>query len=726
MSKILKLILALLLTLLILISYLSLVGIETKKFNTQIVSKIKNINENLDIELKKIKINLDPFNLRANLKTINPKLEFKNKIIEIENIKSQISLKSLIQNKFAIENLEISTKSLELKNLVRFTNSINRKPELFILEKIIKKGYLIADIKLEFDDKGKIKENYEINGFIRDTKLSFFKKYNIEKLNFIFGYKKDVVKLGDIIFSLNDLNLLSEEIIVKKIKDDFLINGSFSHDKIELDKKKLEIFVKPFLTKLNVNKIKFSSKNIFSFKLNKKLRFKDLEVNSNIVLDELFLSNDLDLKKFFPKFTDGLSLNNNNLSIIYKKGDFLIKGKGNILSQNKNDYLTYQIEKKNDDLNFKTSLKITDNLLRLDFLNYQNKEKNETLVEIEGVKYKNNNLLIKSFNLSEKKNKMIIKNTLLNDKFQILNLDSIDLNYIDKDNQKNLIRLFKKKNEIFLQGKFFNVENLIDTLLKENQNSNFLKIDNKINVNIDNLRLDNENNLNNFSGSLLFNQKIISANLLGMFSKDKQLKLTIYTKGNNRITTLYMDRAEPIVKKYKFIKGFSEGILDFYSAKTFDESYSKIKIYDFKLKELPILTKILTLASLQGIADILSGEGIGFDEFEMNFKNKGSLMTIDEIYAIGPAISILMNGYVEKNKLVSLRGTLVPATTINKFIGSIPVLGKILVGSKTGEGVFGVSFKIKGSPKNLETSVNPIKTLTPRFITRTLEKIKKN
>jgi hypothetical protein len=110
----------------------------------------------------------------------------------------------------------------------------------------------------------------------------------------------------------------------------------------------------------------------------------------------------------------------------------------------------------------------------------------------------------------------------------------------------------------------------------------------------------------------------------------------------------------------------------------------------------------------------------------MNFRNKKNLMTIDEIYAIGPAISILMDGYVEKNKLISLRGTLVPATTINKFIGSLPVLGKILVGSKTGEGVFGVSFKIKGPPKDLETTVNPIKTLTPRFITRTLEKIKKN
>ena len=109
----------------------------------------------------------------------------------------------------------------------------------------------------------------------------------------------------------------------------------------------------------------------------------------------------------------------------------------------------------------------------------------------------------------------------------------------------------------------------------------------------------------------------------------------------------------------------------------------------------------------------------------MNFTDENTLMTIDELYAIGPAKSILMNGYIEKDKLISLRGTLVPATTLNKTIGSIPFLGKILVGSKAGEGVFGVSFKIKGSPNNLETKVNPIKTLTPRFITRTLEKIKK-
>ena len=215
--------------------------------------------------------------------------------------------------------------------------------------------------------------------------------------------------------------------------------------------------------------------------------------------------------------------------------------------------------------------------------------------------------------------------------------------------------------------------------------------------------------------------------LSSQFATKEDLKLSIKTNSNNeKITDLFAGNAKPLVKKYDFIKGFEGGYLKFESIEKNKVSNSNLKIFDFKLKEVPALTKLLTLASLQGIADLLTGEGIRFNEFEMNFTNQGDLMTIEEIYAIGPAISVLMDGYVEKNKLISLRGTLVPATTINKVIGSIPLLGKILVGSKTGEGVFGVSFKVKGPPKNLETTVNPIKTLTPRFITRTLEKIKKN
>ena len=100
---------------------------------------------------------------------------------------------------------------------------------------------------------------------------------------------------------------------------------------------------------------------------------------------------------------------------------------------------------------------------------------------------------------------------------------------------------------------------------------------------------------------------------------------------------------------------------------------------------MPALTKLLSLASLQGIADIATGQGIRFNEFEMYFVNSEKIITINEIYALGPAISILMEGYVEKDKLVSLKGTLVPATTINRTIAKIPLVGDLLVGEKSGE-----------------------------------------
>ena len=89
---------------------------------------------------------------------------------------------------------------------------------------------------------------------------------------------------------------------------------------------------------------------------------------------------------------------------------------------------------------------------------------------------------------------------------------------------------------------------------------------------------------------------------------------------------------------------------------------------------------------------------------------------------MGPAVSILLNGYIDKGKIVSLRGTLVPATKLNSIIASIPVVGDILVGKKTGEGVVGVSFKMKGPKGNIKTTINPIRTLTPRFIQKIIDK----
>ena len=720
-----KILISVFVILIILVTYLSTIGIETNKFNNQIESKISKIDKKIEVELKKIRLVLDPFKLKVDIKTIGAKVKNRKGIIEIESLKTQISLKSFIRDKFSIQNLEISTKSLEVNNLISFIRYFQNTPELFILEKAVKKGFLIADIKFEFDTNGKIKDNYQIDGFVRDAKLSILEKYNPQKIDFLFRYTKDNLLLNDISLSINDQNFLSENIKLKKNKDDIFVNGKINHKKISFDEKNLNLFIKPFFPKINFKKLRFSSNNNFSFKLNKKLRFYDFVIESNLSLDELSILNELKLKNFFPNLKKNVDFLNHELSIKYLDDKMHINGKGNILIQDKKDIIEYSLSRINDILSFKTSLKIDNNPFKIKTLNY---EKMEGLLKLEGSKNKKNEIYVKEFSVNEKKNQIKIENLTLNKKFEIIGLGKFYLNYTDKENQKNQIKFYKSKEDKYiLKGSSFNANSMIDDLISDDKKSNLFNINSKINIDIDKIYLDKEYELSNFIGDIFFKKKkILKANLVGNFKNNKRLEFTIDTKNNNKTTTLFMDYAEPMVKRYKFIKGFDKGILDFYSSKTNNVSTSTLKIYDFKLKELPVLTKILTLASLQGISDILSGEGIRFDDFEMNFKNEGTTMTIGEIYAIGPAISILMDGYIEKNKTISLRGTLVPATTINKFIGSIPVVGKLLVGTKTGEGVFGVSFKIKGPPKNLETTVNPIKTLTPRFITRTLENIKKN
>ena len=128
MKLVFKLFILILLILIILVSYLSIIGVETDRFNNQIEKKVQNINEKTEIELKKIRLILNPLKLKLNVKTVGSKLKNQNGEIEIESLKTQISLRSLIENKFSIENLEISTKSLEITNLIAFIRSFKNTP----------------------------------------------------------------------------------------------------------------------------------------------------------------------------------------------------------------------------------------------------------------------------------------------------------------------------------------------------------------------------------------------------------------------------------------------------------------------------------------------------------------------------------------------------------------------------------------------------------------------
>ena len=60
------------------LGYFSYFGITTSKFNTIIKDKIKNYNENLDIQLSKVKLHLNLKNISIKIKTKNPKIILSN------------------------------------------------------------------------------------------------------------------------------------------------------------------------------------------------------------------------------------------------------------------------------------------------------------------------------------------------------------------------------------------------------------------------------------------------------------------------------------------------------------------------------------------------------------------------------------------------------------------------------------------------------------------------
>ena len=722
-----RLFISLTLIIALIVIYLSIIGIKTDKFNNQITLKVREINSNLDLKLNQVNIKLNPLSFTVDLKTLGTDLSYQDNIIQLENLKSQISLKSIFKNEFAISELAISTKSIALKDLIILVKEVKNYQQLFIANEIIDNGYIVADLKFEFNEVGNIKDNFIIKGLVNNAELTLSNK-KVTKLNFIFQANNKELNLEDLTFLLNNKSLNIPKLNVKKNDDNFLVTGSVKNKDLNFEKNDIKKILDSELINKNLNNLSFNSESNFKFNIDNNLKIKNLDIQASVNVNKLDIDNFIGDNSILPNIKKNLVFENQQIKINYNKSKIEITGSGNIFIQNNLDVIIYQITNIQDNYLFNLDFEIEDNPLILNFINFEKDVESSLSLKLKGA-LKKDKLKFDHIILTEDKNIISIENLQLSKDFKIDELETINLNFEDKSKLKNELKLKKDKNVYVISGASFNADHLITELLKSNEDNKkkFFSKNFELKINVEKVYLDANNKIDNLKGKIILsNNEVVNLNLESNFSNNKKITFTIRDNNGEKITTLFSDEAKPLVDRYKFITGFTEGKLDFYSSKKNNESKSNLKIYDFKLKELPALTKILSLASLQGIADLLSGEGIRFTEFEMNFDNKADLMTINEIYAIGPAISILMEGYVEKDSLVSLRGTLVPATTINKTIGSIPLIGNILVGQKVGEGVFGVSFKIKGPPKDLETTVNPIKTLTPRFITRTLEKIKKN
>tara|TARA_B100000929_G_scaffold175289_1_gene138765 strand:+ start:8382 stop:10205 length:1824 start_codon:yes stop_codon:yes gene_type:complete len=527
-------------------------------------------------------------------------------------------------------------------------------------------------------------------------------------------YQSAKIPLDMLRANIDLISILKKEIGVKKIiiETKYLDFSLIKPTMIQLN---VGQFDKSSFEKIKKSKIKINSE--FSFDKNYKLD--DNFVLTGIVKDTDFVH---DKNHKISELNFKFSYNNKQLKIKD------LSSKYNEIKINNGKIEFYKIK---NAISFKADTKISlqNNKIRLPIINKSIKAGESFSLKTDFSFKKNKTILIKKLTLKNEDNLFEIDHLVLNKNYNLSDFGNIKVR--TKENKKiNNDFSIKNKESILIDGEIFDATILLKELSEPDKKNNFLnKISKNIEADFTKVLTDTEFPFNKFRmvGSIK-KGKLEKISAKSEFEKDRFLDISIKKekKTNMSVVEIHSDIARPLVNSYEFFEGLEGGNLIYISKSNDKGSSGVLEIKKFKLNKAPGLAKLLSLADLKGLTDALRGEGITFDSLAIKYENTSTWMDIKEIFLIGPSISVLIEGYFDKEKdILSLRGTLVPAKTLNSIVSKIPVVGDILIGKKVGEGVFGVSFKIKGPTDNLKTTVNPVKTITPRFITRALEAMKK-
>ena len=528
-------------------------------------------------------------------------------------------------------------------------------------------------------------------------------------------YQSAKIPLDTLRANIDLVSTLKKEVGIKKI----IVETKYLNlDSIKLvaNKLKLDQFNQSSLNKIKKLKVKINSE--FTFDENYKLAddfvlngiVKDTKFihNNNHKISELnfrfsYLNKQLKIKNLSSKY-NAISIKNGKIEFYKSKGAISFKAESKIILQS--------------------------NKVGLSIINKSTKVGESFSLQTDLSFRENKNILIKNLTLQNEDNFFEIDDMVLNKNYKLVDFKKIRVKTKENKTVNNDFIIKNNKESIIIDGKIFDATILLKELDEPEKNNNFLKkISKNIEANFTKVLTDTEFPFNKFRMvGLLKKGRLEKISAKSEFEEDKFLDIAIKKEKNTNMSLveIYSDIARPLVNSYDFFEGLEGGNLTYSSKSNNKKSSGVLEIKNFKLNKAPGLAKLLSLADLKGLTDALRGDGISFDSLVIKYESSSTWMDIKEIFIIGPSISVLVEGYFDKKKdILSLRGTLVPAKTLNNIVSKIPVVGDILIGKKVGEGIFGVSFKIKGSTENLKTTVNPVKTLTPRFITRALEEMKK-
>ena len=703
---------------------LSTIGIKTDRFNAFISKKINQTNNFLDLKLNYVKFKLDIKKLSLFLETSEPEIKYRKAKVPVENIKVYIDFISLIKSEPKIKKIFLDLDKINIDELKKISITFKPSNVTSFIHNKVKQGKLESEIEIYLNDKNKI-DNFITRGFVSDLKANIFKNLNLEKTNFsFFADKTDILfknisgETGPIKILDGDLkmNLSSEIVLESNFKSNFEINTTQSADIFE-----------PLVDleyRQNLKRLKADLNNSLRIVFDKTYKIKEHNIKSNGKLHEVTLNFQKPLAYYIS--TDpikNLSLKNSDLKINASNGNTNLKISGNY-SLNSSKYLKFNLD--NDNNKNRSIFRINidyDKLFNFQLINY-NKPKDELAKIFIDFTKENKITNINQFKFSHKNDFILLKGIRLKEN-KFSSLDEISV-MTSKDGYLNNDFFIKYGKRIIIKGNKFDAKQL-PKILKKKQKNNFLSvIDKEIEIDFANISVPLSEELKNFKliGTIK-NGKFIKISSKGSFKENNFLDISMKNdeKNKKKYLEIYSDSTKPLLTEYSFFNGLTGGKLLFTSIIEKNSSNSKLVIEKFKVVDAPGMVKLLSLADLGGLADLAEGDGISFDTLEINIEQNNNDIKLNEILALGPSISVLMEGY-QNSEITSLRGTLVPAKTLNKLISRIPVIGDIVIPKEVGEGLFGISFKMKGPPGKIKTTINPIRTVTPRFIQKIIDKNK--
>lgn len=706
--------------LIVLAVILSTIGIETNKLNDLIINKVNNTKKNINLSLNSIKFKLDPKELSLFIETQNPKINYNDVLIPAKNVKVYIDFLSLLKSDPKIKKTNLILEELDISQLNKL--SIIIKPSNFksLLNNKIKEGKLISEIQIFLNEQGLL-ENFIAKGKVKDLKIELLNNLSLSKTNLSFFADKKDILIKNIEGNLENIKI-SDGDIKLNLDEGIKLNSNFNSE-INLNKKsfvKYNKFLNKFKFINNVDNIYGNLNNNFFIFFDKTYKVKDFNygVSGKINNSKLKLTNPIK-NSFLNEQIDEIFLKDISIKSDFTPKKTILDAIGKYSIDN-SEFLKLELKNQTENDLFDMELEFDfKNTFALDLINYKKNKDSIANISLD-LKKKNENIEIKNLNYFENDNSIKVSNL----KIKQNNLISFKRISIKTSNNDFSIQQDKK---IYIKGTKFDASNLVKFFSGSKNENRFKNINSEIDIDFKNIKIPLSEKLYDFKLiGLIEKGKFLKISSKGDFGGNNFLDISLKKNKNNnkKYLEIYSDLTRPLLTEYSFFKGLSGGKLLFASIIDDSKSNSKLKIENFKVINAPGVIKLLSLADLGGLADLAEGDGLSFDVLEIDMEKNKNFLKINEILALGPSMSVLMEGYQEESGLTSLRGTLVPAKTLNKIISKIPVIGSIVIPKEIGEGLFGISFKMKGTKGKIKTTINPIRTLTPRFIQKIIDRDK--